>query len=91
MEEDIIVIELSLPDYNEIEEMVIKTFGKLIPEKWHASTRSVLYKSLQGLSMDNIRRVVRKAVSLNNGSLNEECITYIQEEKQQIIKKAEDT
>lgn len=87
LEEDIIVIELSLPDYNEIEEMVIKTFGKLIPEKWHASTRSVLYKSLQGLSMDNIRRVVRKAVSLNNGSLNEECITYIQEEKQQIIKK----
>ena len=87
LEEDIIVIELSLPDYNEIEEMVIKTFGKLIPEKWHASTRAVLYKSLQGLSMDNIRRVVRKAVSLNNGSLNEECITYIQEEKQQIIKK----
>ncbi len=87
LEEDIIVIELSLPDYNEIEEMVLKTFGKLIPEKWHASTRAVLYKSLQGLSMDNIRRVVRKAVSLNNGSLNEECITYIQEEKQQIIKK----
>lgn len=87
LEEDIIVIELSLPDYNEIEEMVLKTFGKLIPEKWHASTRSVLYKSLQGLSMDNIRRVVRKAVSLNNGSLNEECIAYIQEEKQQIIKK----
>ncbi len=87
LEEDIVVIELSLPDYNEIEEMVLKTFGKLIPEKWHGSTRAVLYKSLQGLSMDNIRRVVRKAVSLNNGSLNEDCINNIQEEKQQIIKK----
>jgi SpoVK/Ycf46/Vps4 family AAA+-type ATPase len=87
LEEDIVVIELSLPDYNEIEEMVLKTFGKLIPEKWHGSTRAVLYKSLQGLSMDNIRRVVRKAISLNNGSLNEDCINNIQEEKQQIIKK----
>ena len=87
LEEDIVVIELSLPDYNEIEEMVLKTFGKLIPEKWHGSTRAVLYKSLQGLSMDNIRRVVRKAVSLNNGSLNEDCINNVQEEKQQIIKK----
>ena len=36
--------------------------------------------------MDNIRRVVRKAVSLNNGKPDEECITFIQEEKQQIIK-----
>jgi ATP-dependent Zn protease len=87
LEEDIIIIELSLPDYDEIEEMVSGTFGKMIPEKWHPSTRAILYKSLQGLSMDNIRRVVRKAISLNNGVLNEECITYIQGEKQQIIKK----
>lgn len=87
LEEDIVVLELSLPDYDEIAEMVQKTYGHLIPEKWHASTRSILYKSLQGLSMDNIRRVIRKAISLNNGSLNEDCISYIQDEKQQIIKK----
>lgn len=87
LEEDIVVMELSLPDYNEIEEMVSNTFGKMIPEKWYPSTRAILYKSLQGLSMDNIRRVVRKAISLNNGQLNENCISYIQEEKQQIIKK----
>ncbi|MEE8185917.1 MAG: AAA family ATPase [Thermodesulfobacteriota bacterium] len=87
LEEDIIIIELSLPDYNEIEAMVSSTFGKMIPEKWHPSTRAVLYKSLQGLSMDNLRRVVRKAVGMNNGVLNEECISYIQSEKQQIIKK----
>ena len=87
LEEDIVVLELSLPDYDEIAEMVSKTYGHLIPETWHASTRSILYKSLQGLSMDNIRRVIRKAISLNNGSLNEDCISYIQDEKQQIIKK----
>ncbi|MDP2690418.1 MAG: AAA family ATPase, partial [Deltaproteobacteria bacterium] len=87
LEEDIVVLELSLPDYDEIAEMVSKTYGHLIPEKWHASTRSILYKSLQGLSMDNIRRVIRKAISLNNGSLNEDCISYIQDEKQQIIRK----
>lgn len=87
LEEDIIVLELSLPDYHEIEEMINNTFSRLIPEKWHASTRSILYKSLQGLSMDNIKRVVRKAISLNNGVLNEDCIASIQEEKQQIIKK----
>lgn len=87
LEEDIIVLELSLPDYHEIEEMINNTFSRLIPEKWHASIRSILYKSLQGLSMDNIKRVVRKAISLNNGILNEDCITSIQEEKQQIIKK----
>ncbi|MBI5562068.1 MAG: AAA family ATPase [Deltaproteobacteria bacterium] len=87
LEEDIVVLELSLPDYDEIAEMVARTYGHLIPEKWHASTRSILYKSLQGLSMDNIRRVIRKAVSLNNGSLNEDCISYIQDEKQQIIRK----
>ncbi len=87
LEEDIIVLELSLPDYDEIAEMVSKTYGHLIPEKWHASTRSILYKSLQGLSMDNIKRVIRKAISLNNGFLNEDCISYIQDEKQQIIKK----
>jgi ATP-dependent Zn protease len=87
LEEDVIVIELSLPDYDEIEEMFLKTYGYLIPKKWHASTRSILYKSLQGLSMDNIRRVVRKAISLNDGVLNEGCIKYIQDEKQQIIKK----
>ncbi|MDH4129963.1 MAG: AAA family ATPase, partial [Spirochaetota bacterium] len=87
LEEDIVILELSLPDYDEIEEMVTKTFGKLIPTKWQPSTRAILYKSLQGLSMDNIRRVVRKAISLNNGTLNESCISYIQDEKQQIIKK----
>ncbi|MFQ5736144.1 MAG: AAA family ATPase [Thermodesulfobacteriota bacterium] len=87
LEEDIVVLELSLPDYEEIAEMVSRTYGHLIPEKWHASTRSILYKSLQGLSMDNIRRVIRKAISMNNGSLNEECISYIQDEKQQIIRK----
>ncbi len=87
LEEDIVVLELSLPDYNEIEELVSKTYGHLIPEKWHASTRSILYKSLQGLSFDNIKRVVRKAISLNNGVLNEDCIRYIQDEKQQIIQK----
>lgn len=87
LEEDIVVLELSLPDYDEIAEMVTRTYGHLIPEKWHASTRSILFKSLQGLSMDNIRRVIRKAISLNNGSLNEDCISYIQDEKQQIIKK----
>ncbi len=87
LEEDIVVLELSLPDYDEIAEMVSKTYGHLIPEKWHAGTRSILYKSLQGLSMDNIRRVIRKAISLNNGSLNEDCISYIQDEKQQIIRK----
>src|SRR3989304_2284174 len=87
LEEDIGVLELSLPDYDEIAEMVSRTYGHLIPSSWHASTRSILYKSLQGLSMDNIRRVVRKAISLNNGFLNETCISYIQDEKQQIIKK----
>src|SRR3989344_2471779 len=87
LEEDVIILELSLPDYNEIAELVSKTYGHLIPEKWHSSTRSILYKSLQGLSMDNIRRVVRKAIDLNNGVLNEGCIAYIQDEKQQIIKK----
>src|SRR3972149_4798365 len=87
LEEDVVIFELSLPDYDEIEELVTKTYGHLIPQKWHSSTRSILYKSLQGLSLDNIRRVVRKAISLNNGVLNESCITYIQDEKQQIIKK----
>src|SRR4030067_663316 len=87
LDEDIVVIELSLPDYEEIEEMVITTFGKLIPEKWYTSTRAILYKSHQGLSMDNIRRVVRKAITQNNGKLTEDCISFIQEEKQQIIKK----
>ena len=87
LEEDIVVLELSLPDYDEIAEMVSKTYGHLIPEKWHASTHSILYKSLQGLSMDNIRRVIRKAISMNNGALNEDCISYIQDEKQQIIRK----
>jgi len=87
LEEDIVVLELSLPDYDEIAEMVTKTYGHLIPSTWHASTRSILFKSLQGLSMDNIRRVIRKAVSMNNGALNEECISFIQDEKQQIIKK----
>src|SRR3972149_1883606 len=87
LDEDIVVIELSLPDYEEIEEMVITTFGKLIPEKWYPSTRAILYKSLQGLSMDNIRRVVRKAITRNNGKLTEDCISFIQEEKQQVIKK----
>ena len=87
LDEDIVVIELSLPDYDEIEEIVTTTFGKLIPEKWYPSTRAILFKSLQGLSMDNIRRVVRKAISLNNGKLTEDCISFIQEEKQQIIKK----
>lgn len=87
LEEDVVILELSLPDYDEIEELVTRTYGHLIPQKWHSSTRSILYKSLQGLSLDNIRRVVRKAISLNNGVLNESCITYIQDEKQQIIKK----
>ncbi len=87
LEEDIVVIELSLPEYDEIVELVEETYGHLIPEAWHATTRSILYKSLQGLSLDNIKRVVRKAISLNDGVLNEECIKYIQDEKQQIIKK----
>ncbi|MEK7679016.1 MAG: AAA family ATPase, partial [Deltaproteobacteria bacterium] len=87
LEEDIVILELALPDYDEIADMVSKTYGHLIPAKWHTSTKAILYKSLQGLSMDNIRRVIRKAVSLNNGSLNEDCISYIQDEKQQIIRK----
>ncbi len=87
LEEDIVIIELSLPEYEEIEELVLKTFGHMIPKEWHDSTRSVLYKSLQGLSMDNIRRVVRKAVSINDNVLDENCIQFIQDEKQQIIKK----
>jgi SpoVK/Ycf46/Vps4 family AAA+-type ATPase len=87
LEEDIVVLELSLPDYHEIEDMVMKTYGHLIPKTWHASIRSILYKSLQGLSMDNIKRVVRKSISMNNGVLSEDCIKYIQDEKQQIIKK----
>ncbi len=87
LEEDIIVLELSLPDYDEIAEMVTETYDHLIPGSWHASTRSILYKSLQGLSMDNIKRVIRKSISLNNGILNEDCISFIQDEKQQIIQK----
>ncbi|MEK7774116.1 MAG: hypothetical protein AAB307_07175, partial [Deltaproteobacteria bacterium] len=87
LEEDMVVLELSLPDFDEIAEMVMKTYGHLIPEKWPISTRSILYKSLQGLSMDNVRRVIRKAISLNSGSLPEDCIADIQDEKQQIIKK----
>jgi hypothetical protein len=38
LEEDVIIVELSLPDYDEIEELVTKTYGHLIPEKWHSST-----------------------------------------------------
>ncbi|GMR04950.1 MAG: hypothetical protein BMS9Abin23_0873 [Thermodesulfobacteriota bacterium] len=87
LEEDIVVLELSLPDYEEIEELVSATYGHLIPETWHSTTRSILYKSLQGLSVDNIKRVIRKAVSINNGVLNEDCISYIQDEKKQIIQK----
>ncbi len=87
LEEDLVVLELSLPDFDEIAEMVTRTYGHLIPDSWHAATRSILFKSLQGLSMDNIKRVMRKAISMNNGALNEECISYIQDEKQQIIKK----
>jgi ATP-dependent Zn protease len=87
LEEDIVVLELSLPDYDEIEELVLKSFGHLIPKAWHSTTRAILYKSLQGLTLDNIKRVVRKAISLNDGTLNEECIKFIQDEKQQIIKK----
>jgi len=87
LEEDIVVLELSLPDYDEIAEMVEETYGHLIPTSWQPSTRSILYKSLQGLSLDNVKRVIRKAISLNKGSLNEDCIAYIQDEKQQIIKK----
>jgi ATP-dependent Zn protease len=87
LEEDIIVLELSLPDYDEIAEMVTDTYDHLIPDSWHYSTRSILYKSLQGLSMDNIKRVIRKSISLNNGVLNEDCISFIQDEKQQIIQK----
>ena len=37
--------------------------------------------------MDNIKRVVRKSISLNDGQLNEDCIKSIQDEKQQVIKK----
>src|SRR3990172_6532277 len=73
LEEDIVVLELSLPDYDEIAEQVSSTYGHLIPDTWHASTRSVLYKSLQGLSMDNVKRVIRKAIGMNNGRLNEDC------------------
>ncbi len=87
LEEDIIVLELSLPDYEEIAELVNATYGHLIPESWSTATRSILYMSLQGLSLDNVKRVIRKAVSLNNGVLNEDCIQYIQSEKQQIIRK----
>lgn len=87
LEEDIVVLELALPDYDEIEEMVTSTYGHLIPKTWHASTRTILFQSLQGLSLDNIRRVVRKAISINKGVLNEDCIKDIQDEKQQIIKK----
>ncbi|MEE8574619.1 MAG: AAA family ATPase, partial [Thermodesulfobacteriota bacterium] len=90
LEEDIIILELSLPDYDEIEEIVLKSFGHLIPKTWHNSTRAILYKSLQGLSLDNIKRVVRKAIGLgedSSGMLNEDCIKFIQDEKQQIIKK----
>ncbi len=87
LEEDIVVLELSLPDYDEIAELVSTTYGHLMPSTWHASTKSILYKSLQGLSMDNVKRVIRKAISMNNGALNEDCISYIQDEKQQIIKK----
>jgi ATP-dependent 26S proteasome regulatory subunit len=87
LEEDIIVLELSLPDYDEIADMVAETYGHMIPKSWHSGTKSILYKSLQGLSMDNIKRVIRKAVSMNNGVLNEECISYIQDEKRQIIQK----
>ena len=87
LEEDIVVLELALPDYDEIEEMVTSTYGHLIPKTWHSSTRTILFQSLQGLSLDNIRRVVRKAISINKGVLNEDCIKDIQDEKQQIIKK----
>ncbi|MFQ5441563.1 MAG: AAA family ATPase [Thermodesulfobacteriota bacterium] len=87
LEEDIVVLELSLPDYEEIAELVSATYGHLMPDSWHATTRSILYKSLQGLSMDNVKRVIRKAVSINNGVLNEDCIGYIQDEKKQIIQK----
>ncbi|MBI5888318.1 MAG: AAA family ATPase [Deltaproteobacteria bacterium] len=87
LEEDIVVLELSLPDYDEIAELVSATYGHLMPSTWHSSTKSILYKSLQGLSMDNVKRVIRKAISMNNGALNEDCISYIQDEKQQIIRK----
>lgn len=87
LEEDMVVLELSLPDYDEIAEMVQETYGHLMPASWHSATRSILYKSLQGLSMDNIKRVIRKSISMNNGSLNEDCISFIQDEKQQIIRK----
>jgi len=87
LEEDIIVLELSLPDYEEIAELVSVTYGHLIPESWASSTRSILYKSLQGLSLDNVKRVIRKTISLNDGILNEDCIQHIQNEKQQIIRK----
>jgi len=65
LEEDIVVLELSLPDYDEIADMVSRTYGHLIPASWHASKRSASWSQPRRGDRNTTRQIGQAPSSLS--------------------------
>ena len=82
------VIELKAPSFNEIEAIVAKIPISRQFEYIEESIRVELSRNLQGLSLADIRHILRSCLVRTGGKLSRQTIALALEEKKQIVRKS---
>ena len=82
------VIELKAPSFNEIETIVAKIPISRQFEYIEDTIRVELSRNLQGLSLADIRHILRSCLVRTGGKLSRQTIALALEEKKQIVRKS---
>ena len=82
------IIELPIPTFEQIETMVASIPISKQVEYAEAEVRNEFAKNLQGLSLSDIRQILRSTLIRTGGRLSRQTIYLSLEEKKQIVKKS---
>lgn len=82
------VIEIKAPSFNEIEKIVARIPISRQFEYIEDTIRVELSRNLQGLSLADIRHILRSCLVRTGGKLSRQTITLALEEKKQIVRKS---
>lgn len=82
------VIEIKTPSFDEIEEIVSQIPISRQFEYMEDTIRVELSRNLQGLSLADIRQILRSCIVRTGGKLSRQTITLALEEKKQIVRKS---
>lgn len=87
LERNILLLELGLPDLVELTQFLRTEMSRQVPERHSSPDENTIFqlaRALQGLTMDEARHAVRRAVAVY-GTLGAHCVPALLEEKRLLV------